>query len=106
MYTAAKKIEELRSKGWKVHVRMDRAFGELDEEGNFPILEARHDVAEGLRDCNAKGGVVTVILTAPGETIELKGQARCHPRLDNFNKKIGLEIAFGRAWKLYDQPAT
>jgi hypothetical protein len=91
MYTAAKRIEALRKQGWKVNVRIQRPHSQYQE------LRSRFEVDSG-EGFIARGGFTTVVLTPPDGKFCV-GVARCHPLKDDFNKKIGLEIALGRALK-------
>lgn len=111
MYQASQRIADLREQGWKVKVRIERIIGFKDEVnydpilGPEPILVSRGDGATG-HEFKPVGGQTKVELLPPGASEPWVGLSRCHTRLDNFNKKIGLEIAFGRAWKAYETGAV
>ncbi|NBT35661.1 MAG: hypothetical protein EBT03_09020 [Betaproteobacteria bacterium] len=70
-------IEELRKGGYKIRVHHHRKVG-----------------AEGI---NARGGKTVVEVTTPDGTT-LIGMSRCS-RKENFDKKMGVRIALGRALK-------
>lgn len=75
-------VESLRKLGWKVRVR--------------------HFRREASSEINPRGGKTIVEITLPdGRTI--CGSARCS-RKENFNKRLGVQIALGRAMKVA-QPA-
>lgn len=66
--------------------------------GNFTVRYRHHR----LYDTNnlilgARGGSTICELLFDGQIVAT-GVARCHPR-DNYNKKIGRAISFGRAMK-------
>lgn len=68
-------IEELRKSGYKIRVHHHRKAG-----------------TEGI---NARGGKTVVEVTTPDGTT-LVGMSRCS-RKENFNKRMGVRIALGRA---------
>lgn len=73
-------VESLRKLGWKVRVR--------------------HFRREAKSEINPRGGKTIVEITLPdGRT--LCGFARCS-RKENFNKRLGVEIALGRAMKFVE----
>lgn len=103
MYTAVKRIRELREQGWKVKVRIERVIG-IDQE-EIPIIKfaSRGDSVDRTgEDFLPRGGRTCVMLYPPDNGDPFLGISRCHIFKDNFNKKIGLEIAFARAWKEYE----
>ena len=69
-------VEGLRASGYKVRV-----------------MHTRRPNSEGL---NARGGKTVVEVTTPDGTT-LVGVSRCS-RKENFNKKLGVRIALGRAF--------
>ena len=70
-------IEDLRRAGYKIRVHHHR---KLNTEG-----------------INARGGKTVVEVTTPDGTT-LVGMSRCSRR-ENFNKRMGVRIALGRAMK-------
>ena len=94
MYTAPGKIKELRDAGWKVKVQVWRMM-----KGESRKLYSRKDGITG-HNFSARGGQTAIALIPPGDMDGgFVGVSFCHPDKDNFNKKIGLEIALGRALK-------
>jgi hypothetical protein len=69
-------VESLRKKGYKVRVHHCRKHG-------------------GQPNPTACGGKTVVEITTPDGTT-LVGKARCN-RKENYNKKLGVRIALGRA---------
>ena len=69
-------IEQLRKNGYKVRVKHFRRHSPSPE---------------------TKGGKTVVEVRTP-DGKEIKGEAICSPE-DNYNKKIGVRIALGRALK-------
>jgi hypothetical protein len=108
MYTATKRIASLREQGWKVKVRMERVLGETTVIDGIPITTyaCRHETINGGRDFNAKGGKTIVTLFPPNGDDPFVGISWCHTEKDNFNRKVGLEAAFGRAWQAYEKHGT
>lgn len=99
MYTAAKKIKELREQGWKVRVLVTRPTQFIGMA--TPMLMSRRDDETVGAGFLPMGGSTRIELQTPrGDAFT--GISFCHPEKDNFNRKIGLEIAFGRAWKAYE----
>lgn len=70
-------VRDLRASGYKVRVLHQRKWNPYGISG--------------------KGGVTTVQVRTP-EGIELEGRAVCSKE-DNYNKKLGVSIALGRALK-------
>jgi hypothetical protein len=71
-------IEHLRKAGYKVRVH--------------------HHRKAGLEGINSRGGKTVVEVTTP-EGATLVGMSRCS-RKENFDKRLGVRIALGRAMKL------
>lgn len=69
-------VEELRKDGYKVRVK-----------------HFRRTNSEGI---NSRGGKTVVEVTTP-EGVTLVGISRCS-RKENFNKRLGVRIALGRAF--------
>ncbi len=69
-------VESLRKKGYKVRVHHYRKHGEQSSPTSC-------------------GGKTVVEITTP-DGITLVGKARCN-RKENYNKKLGVRIALGRA---------
>jgi len=68
-------IEELRKNGYKIRVHHHRKINNMS--------------------INARGGKTVVEVTTPDGTT-LVGMSRCS-RKENFNKRMGVRIALGRA---------
>lgn len=104
MYTAPKRIEQLRKEGWTVKVRIERALVNepliIQDHLAVAALGSRADGYTG-KDFRPRGGRTLVTLIAP-DGKQVMGESKCHPLLDNFNKKIGLEAALGRALKEHE----
>ena len=78
-------VAELRKKKYKVEVHHSR------------VTTERHRFGGISEEIEPRGGVTHVRITTPdGE--ELKGVARCSLK-DNYNKRLGVKIALGRALK-------
>lgn len=105
MYTAANKIKELRDAGWKVKVQVWRD-ARVSSDSRVQRV-SRKDGVSG-HSFIATGGQTAVFVLPPGGTIGFTGVSVCHPEKDNFNKKIGLEIALGRALRKagFQDPAS
>lgn len=80
-------VYELRKSGYKVRVSHQRYYA------NY--LLARHKAGKLINHLTAKGGMTLVELTSP-TGINVLGCARCSKK-DNFNRKMGLNVALGRA---------
>ena len=76
-------IEQLRKDGYKVRVIHNRKIDFSD----FPKTTIKFP----------QGGVTRVEVRTP-DGKELVGEAVCHPE-ENYNKKLGVKIALGRALK-------
>ena len=78
-------VESLRRSGYKVRVHHHRKLTRVAKLDGKALVAA------------ARGGRTVIEITTPdGET--LIGTARCS-RKENFNKKLGVRIALGRALK-------
>ena len=81
-YTPDVTVQDLRNAGYKVRVTHQRQW---------------KDDTFSHKSLNAKGGFTTVEVRTPlGQ--ELIGNARCSNN-DTYNKKLGVRIALGRAFK-------
>lgn len=100
-------IESLREQGYKIRVTHYRynQYGDLisrrkiDEENAGPRL----DDSKPRHIISPNGGKVEVELEAADGT-KVSATAECS-RLDNFNRKIGTTMAFGRALKQLKPPS-
>jgi len=98
MHDAARIIEELRQSGVKVRVQHRRPILGVED-----VKITEWELKEGNNSDKKKfefshyGGETIVVI---GEKYPFKGIAECSKR-DRFNRKIGLQIAFGRAWKQF-----
>lgn len=72
-------VEDLRKDGYKVKVHHHRKFN--------------------LDGINSRGGKTIVEVTTPDGATTFTGVARCS-RKENFNKRLGVRIALGRALKI------
>ena len=78
-------IKQLRQRGYKVrvlHSRSTRAIANLDGSYRAELL--------------AHGGSTTIEVTTPDKQITVSGKSLCSSK-DNFNRRVGNEIALGRA---------
>lgn len=108
-------IYQLRQEGWKVFVCHFRMYPIVSLEGVENPVVCPEWLAEELalimtsivppeqhRFVLPRGGLTAVIMTSPtGDNYE--GVSVCSLE-DNFNRKVGLSIAMGRA--LYSQPES
>lgn len=74
-------IKSLRQNGYKVRVMHSRVYEKPDY-----VLQA-------------KGGITEIEITTPDKLVTVKGISKCSD-LDCFSRKIGNNIALGRALKL------
>lgn len=77
-------VEELRKSGYKVrviHIRHGKTMKRMDG---------------GLVQSFAERGGKTVVQVRTPDGVELEGVALCST-LDNYNRRLGLQIALGRA---------
>jgi len=77
-------IKYLRQNGYKVRVIHSRHFHEFDRIGGKS------------KEVSAKGGSTTIEVTTPDKQHNVFGEAICSLE-DNFNRRVGNEIALGRA---------
>lgn len=122
-------VRELKDKGYRVYVSHRRpaiGLGEYDEKTGHieQSLLTRHEVKEFIEQVKEvtgglemsfndvvlpNGGLTTVTICRPGEidsahtqpeddAVIATGEAKCSMK-DVFNKKLGLQIALGRAMK-------
>ena len=90
------KLQELRAEGWEVRVSHRRPL--QNPNGPSKKLLTRYELSElGLRpkSWSTKGGETEVTLVN-GNGVVRQGISRCSAK-DNFNRKLGLLIALGRA---------
>jgi hypothetical protein len=82
-------IEQLRHSGYKVKVLHNRLYN------GVYIWQNRVKQIDGPIDPDAKGGSTMVIIDSPdGQHFE--GVAICSKK-ENYNKRMGVKIALGRA---------
>ena len=79
-------VKDLRQKGFKVYVKHSRAH-------KFDLSQ----YAACSRDYAPTGGITTVEIFYDGKFVA-SGVAKCSVK-DNYNKKLGVRIALGRAIK-------
>lgn len=79
-------VAELRKAGWKVGVHH-----QFYTEGRVSPREGR-DIGPGWR--------TDVGVTPPGDEQMIRASACCNPK-DAYNRRIGLNVALGRALKFY-----
>lgn len=84
-------VEQLKNDGYKVHFTHVRRF-EIGDSGFF--IEAPRG-AMGSKQPNAHGGG-TICEVFLGDALIASGESYCSER-DNFCRKIGRDIALGRA---------
>ena len=77
-------IKQLRQQGYKVRVRHSRYF--------------RAKYAGDQATVHARGGSTTIDITTPDKIHTVTGESFCSLE-DNFNRKVGNQIALGRALK-------
>jgi len=83
-------IEALKEVGYTVHFSHIRVF-ELPTQGKFYGRRKNHPALKPL----SKGGFTICTIKLDGELVT-SHLARCS-HLDNYNRKMGRDIAFGRA---------
>ena len=91
-------IKELQQKGWRVkinHFRLLTRIGKNVKRFTSKKLHRSCDKVfkEKNVERNAKGGKTVIELTRDGLTFT--GQSQCSMN-DNFNKKLGLQVAVSR----------
>lgn len=90
-----KNVSQLRNEGYKVRVRHVRKFKGPNGVG----AASKREIAESglvLADCLVhNGGSTSVEITSPSNQT-VSATAECSEK-DAFNRKIGLNIALGRA---------
>ena len=86
-------VQQLREQGHKVRVIHYRYSDLSVPFGLIPQREAK----ERNIPIRTHGGVTEVYITTPSKE-QFFGVARCNPQ-DQFNRKIALKIAIGRALK-------
>ncbi len=94
-------VQKLQSLlGLKVKVRHNRWFsktwGDRDQH-TILFTGSRHDYKSSKLIPEGRGGTTVVTIHEPDGTFLARGEAKCS-RLDNFNRKMGTQIALGRAW--------
>jgi len=87
------------------HLRMVRSEvnGDVDYINKYQFRNGDHSL-EGNVSLLQFGGETRCEIILPDGT-EFRGYADCHPKKDKYNKKIGRDIAFGRAYKRYLEDA-
>lgn len=80
-------VQNLRQAGFKVRVYHHRR--------NVANNKTGYVIGQSCKDSIATGGYTTVEITTPDNEI-LYGRADCSS-FDNYNKRIGVAIALGRA---------
>lgn len=99
---AARKIEILRALGWKINVSHKRPLkGQEDLPFEIGGFWRKHELVNG-EEFSSRGGWTHIRITDPDNGLSYHGDAFCSSK-DNFNKKIGLNIALGRALKEIDR---
>lgn len=88
-------VKSLRQSGWKVRVTHLRFVTKnSDLEATFEIRKVNKEIMQWLE---TKGGKTVVDLRAPDGS-EFSAEAECSKK-ENFNRKMGLQIALNRALK-------
>ncbi len=77
-------IKQLRQAGFKVRVIHQREFDSI------------YKISGEYKNLRARGGRTTIQITTPDKQQTVTGVSLCS-ELDNFNHKIGNQIALGRA---------
>ena len=110
-----KAIQEFKDCGSRVrvtHYRLYKGNGidipsnEVVELSHAQLRKMKEDKVKGLsfeynpHNISCKGGRTTIEVTLPDET-QFKSEAKCHETLDNFDRKRGKRIAWGRFTKQY-----
>ena len=90
--SAVSEIKRLREQGYLIQVSHYRRYA-----GHFCVYQRHEQPGETPL---GKGGYTRVRILHPSLDIHAEANALCHPR-DNFSRRIGLEIAFGRAMKVF-----
>lgn len=86
-------VEKARKKGYDVYIRHERLYD--DVTGKY---------RGGEKDVmvSPTGGVTYAELTDPNTGHVATAEARCNNH-DHYNRKIGVKIALGRAWKMMQE---
>ena len=84
-------VSELKNDGYKVHFTHVRRF-QVGDSGFF-IEAPRGAMGEAAPDAHGGGTLCEIFL---GDALVAAGESYCSER-DNFCRKIGRDIAFGRA---------
>lgn len=90
-------VESLRKQGYKVRVTHSRDYVGADGVFRLTRKEAEEESIEDLCSLDSFGGHTRVEVTTPDQR-ELVGEATCNIN-DQFNRKLALRIALGRALK-------
>ncbi len=77
-------IKDLRRKGYKVRVIHSREY------------QIKSRINGYSREVHARGGSTTIEVTTPDKQTSVFGKSICSMD-DNFNRRVGNEIALGRA---------
>lgn len=86
-------VESLRKLNWKVRVTHKRLY----RTKNGPLILGRFELDQALEP-DSKGGITIIEISRPDSDLRFTGVAECSLK-DNFNRKTGVNIALGRAYK-------
>lgn len=93
------KVAEIREQGYRVYVKHRRRCVMYDIGGK--PTEHFLKIEECPKECSITKGGYTFVEIVKGDK-SFKATSQCSVK-DNFNKKVGLTVALGRAYKLANE---
>lgn len=95
---AVQKVAELREQGYDVYISHARPVYGSNGSGIPEAVYTKRQAKELGKQLRPNGGVTTVSIRKGDDSPVWQGTSLCSTR-DNFNRRLGLEIALGRALK-------
>lgn len=95
-------IELLKSQGYRVQCRQTR-IERIPDDSDLGYTEVVIDDSKYFNRAYPKGGSSKVSIIDTKSQRSFSGEASCNSQLDNFDKRLGFNIAFGRAYCLWQQ---